>query len=500
MSGPGTGGGPPPPPVPPSQRPWGEPPREPVGEPDPGPAWGPDPKTPIGPGPSRPALTGVLAVALAVSLAINVVLALRIKTEIDQQQRLRDQVAALQDEVDTLRTRGPEPSGGTVLERIAAAVAQLREIEFKKKVAPEILSAAELRKRVEKQFGIDNPRSELDELDKVLTTFGLMKPQDDLYDLLLDVQTEQIAGFYDTKTKKLVVGGNANDPSALDRVLLAHEYTHALTDQHFDLTLIDDLTEKRKDDEALAYLALVEGDATVLMGAYARQFLTPPELQQFFADSSAAASEALDRAPNVIRESLLFPYQMGVDFVQAVLEEGGIEALNRAYKDPPTSTEQIIHASKYTGRRDDPVAVALPNLARELGTGWKAFESGGFGEFDMRLLVDEYLSRGDAMQASEGWDGGRFAAAESAGGVIVAALSAWDSESEAREATDLLGRWLPNRFGNKGQDMRLAGATGRGWESPDGAGVVLRDGSRVLLIVGPDRAGVEDARAAFPGF
>ncbi|MGH2727455.1 MAG: hypothetical protein ACRDKS_10850, partial [Actinomycetota bacterium] len=481
--------------VPPSQKPWG-PPRE----PDPGPAWGPDPKTPPGPGPARIGVVGGVAVALAVSLAINVVLALRIKTEIDQQQRLRDQVAALQDEVDTLRNRGPEPTGGSVLERIAAAVEQIRELEFKKAVAPELLSAADLRERIKKQFAIDNPRNEIDELDKVLTAFGLMKPQDDLYDVLLDVQTEQIAGFYDTKTKKLVIGGNANSPSPLDRVLLAHEYTHALTDQHFDLTHFDELAEKRKDDEALAYLALIEGDATVLMRTYALQLLTPSEQQQFLNDSSAAPSDALDRAPNVIRESLLFPYQLGVDFVQAILEKGGIDALNAAYKDPPTSTEQIIHTSKYTGRRDDPTAVTVPNLARELGAGWKGFESGGFGEFDMRVLVDEFLSRGDATSASEGWDGGRFAAAESSGGVLVAALTAWDSESEAREATDLLGRWLPNRFGNKGQDMKLTGVSGRGWESPNGAGAVIRDGERVLLIIGPDRAGVEDARAAFPGF
>ena len=445
-------------------------------------------------------MVGGIAVALAVSLAINVVLALRIKTEIDQQQRLRDQVSALQNELDTLRDRGPEPAGGTVLERIAAAVEQIRELEFEKAVTPELLGPAALRERVEKQFAIDNPRSEIDEIDKVLTAFGLMKPQEDLYDVLLDVQTEQIAGFYDTKTKKLVVGGSATNPTPLDRVLLAHEYTHALTDQHFDLTHFDDLTEKRKDDEALAYLSLVEGDATVLMGTYAQQFLTPSELQQFFNDSGTAPSEALDRAPNVIRESLLFPYQQGVEFVQAILEAGGIDALDRAYADPPTSTEQIIHTSKYTGRRDDPTAVTVPNLARALGAGWKGFTSGGFGEFDMRVLVDEFLSRADATSAADGWDGGRYAAAESADGVLVATLTAWDSEAEAREATELLGKWLPNRFGSGGQDMHLSGASGRGWESPNGAGAVLRDGARMLLILGPDRAAVEKARAAFPGF
>ena len=491
MSFPPGAGPPPPPPVPPPQTPWGAP------RPDPDPSGRRPPGAPSGA--PKPAIVGALAVALAVSLAINAITALRVKDESDQQARLQDRVAELQAEVEALKRRAPQ-SGGTVLERIASAVAQLRELAFVKKVEAQILSGAQLQDRVEKQFSTDNPRAEIDELDKVLTAFGLLKPQEDLYKILLDVQTEQIAGFYDTKTKKLVVGGTANNPTALDRVILAHEYTHALTDQHFDLTRVDRLLEERKDDEALAYLTLVEGDATVLMGNYAQEYLTPSELQEFFAESTQAPSDALDAAPDVIRRSLLFPYEQGVVFVRALLDKGGIAAVDAAYKDPPTSTEQVLHVTKYTGTRDQPTAVTVPDVAKVLGQGWKSFEGGGIGEFDVRLIVDQFMTRSDAERAGEGWDGGRFAAAESAAGVVVAALTVWDSESEAREATDILGRWLPDRFGNKGSDMRLTGAVGRGWESTDGAGAVLRDGDRVVLIIGPDRATVEKVRTAFPGF
>lgn len=485
------GGRPPPPPVPPpEQTPWGAP--------DPGPAWGPDPK-PSGPGPSKPAIFGGLVVALAVSLAINAVLALRIKDETDLQAKLRTQVSQLQAEVDALTKRGPD-AGGSVLDRIASAVAQIRELEFKKKVSPELLTAEDLKQRVQKQFAVDNPEKEIEELDKVLTAFGLVEPNEDLYEILVAVHSEQVAGFYDTKSKNLVVGGNASNPTPLDRVLLAHEYTHALTDQHYDLTYFDKLSEGRKDDEALAYLALIEGDATVMMGTYAQQFLTPSELQGFFDESSQAPTDALDKAPSVIRRSLLFPYEQGVLFVRAILEKGGTAALNKAYKDPPSSTEQILHTSKYTGTRDDPVAVEVPNLAREMGSGWKNLEGGGIGEFDIRLLVDQFRNRSDAERAGEGWDGGRFVAADSSKGTLVATITAWDSESEAREATDIFGRWLPDRFGNAGQDMRLSGVSGRGWESSNGAGAVLRNGSRVLLILGPDGDSVREARSAFPGF
>ncbi|HJR19741.1 MAG TPA: hypothetical protein VJ922_08495 [Actinomycetota bacterium] len=489
MSFPPGGGPPPPPPVPP-QTPWGRR--------DPEPA-GPDPSKPgSAPGPPKPAIVGGLALALAVSLAVNAIIALRVKDESDQQTRLREQVAQLQAEVDTLRRRGPE-TGGSVLDRIASSVAELRMLAFKKKVVAQILTDAQLRERIEGQFSTDNPRKEIDQLDKVLTAFGLVKPDVDLYTTLLEVQTEQVAGYYDTEDKRLVVGGDANNPTPLDRVLLAHEYTHALTDQHFDLTRFDELNEQEKDDEALAYLALVEGDATVMMGLYAQQFLTPTELQEFFAESTQAPTQSLDRAPNVIRRSLLFPYEQGVLFARALMDAGGTGALDRAYKDPPTSTEQILHVTKYTSRRDEPTPVTLPGMAGVLGRGWKNLEGGGIGEFDIRLLVDEFLTRGDAESAGDGWDGGRFAAAESSAGVLVAMSTVWDSESEAREATDILGRWLPNRFGNKGADMGITGS-GRGWDSADGAGLVLRNGTKVILLIGPDRAAVERARTGFPGF
>ena len=494
MSFPPGGRPPPPPPVPP-QTPWGS------REPGPGGPFGGGP-APQGapPGPPKPPVVAGIAIALAVSLAVNAVLALRVKSESDRQVALRDRVAELESEVDSLRRgSGRQAGGGTVLERIASAVAELRMLEFKTKVEAKVLTGRQLRDRIEKQYTKDNPRAEIDQLDKVLTAFGLIGPNLDLYATLLEVQTEQVAGFYDTDTKQLVVGGDANDPSPLDRVLLAHEYTHALTDQHFDLTRLDVLNDQRKDDEALAYLALVEGDATLMMTSYAQEFLTPTELQEFFAESGRAPTESLDRAPDIIRRSLLFPYEFGVTFARALVDSGGTAALDAAYKDPPTSTEQILHVTKYTGRRDAPTAVTMPSLAGVLGRGWKNLEGGGIGEFDVRLLVDQYMTRGDAETAAEGWDGGRFAGAESASGVLVAMSTVWDSESEAREAADILGRWLPNRFGNEGGDLATTG-TGRGWESPDGAGVVLRSGAKVVVIVGPDRAAVERARTGFPGF
>lgn len=478
--------------------------------PPPPPVPTPSPPTippPPAPSPSRrPGLTEALVVALAVSLAVNALLALRLKDQTDQTAGLRRRVAQLQGEIeklradiDALKTRRP-PASGDVLDRVAAAVAKIRELAFKREVDPEVLTDAQLATRVSEQFQKDNPRTDIEASDKVLTALGLLGGDDDLFDIILGVQTEQVGGFYDTKTRRLVVGGDAKDPKPLDRVLLAHEFTHALTDQYYDLSRLDRLQDERKDDEVLAYLSLVEGDATVIMFEYAEKFLTLQERASVASEGAAVATERLDAAPKVVRRSLLFPYEQGVRFVQDLLQSGGLAAVNRAYQDPPTSTEQILHPSKYLGRRDDPTPVTMPDLARTLGRGWSALPGGGVGELDVRLIVDEFLPRKVAEEAGAGWDGGRYAAAESSAGTLVAILTVWDSEAEAREATDVFRRWLPLRFGKAGSAFGLAGGVGGGWESPKGAGAVLRSGSRALLLVGPDRASVERARGAFSGF
>jgi hypothetical protein len=471
--------------------------------PEPGlrPAPPPLPPEPRAPGPERgspgrPAsLVTALALALAVSLAVNVILAVRVRDEADRQAELRERVAMLQRELEALRGQG---SGGSVLDRIARAAAEIRRLTFTTPVVPEILTEDALRRRVEEEFRRDNPRAEIDAVDAALTALGLLAPRDDLFDILLGVQMEQVAGYYDSETKKLVVTGDAQEPGPLDRVLLVHEYVHALVDQHFDLTRIDRLQDARADDEATALLALAEGDATVAMLRYADRYLTPSERREFTDQAAAIPTERLDAAPRAVREALLFPYREGVQFVQALLARGGTAALDRAYRDPPTSTEQILHPARYLGPRDDPTPVQVPDLARALGPGWRTLEGGEIGELDVRLIVGQFLPRSDADAAAEGWDGGRYAAAQSGTGTLVGVLTVWDSDGEAREATESLGRWLPLRYANRGETFAVSGATGRGWDAgAAGAGLVVRSGARVLLVVGPDRGSVERARAAF---
>ncbi len=454
----------------------------------------------IAPPEKRPPRIVGLAIVIALVASFGTTLmTVRAGREQRDARLLGQHVAQLERELEELRARLGVGTGGTALDRIAQAVAKLRSLAFKQQVVAEVLSNDALKKRVGDQITKDNPRAEIDRNAKVLRALGLLDGDDNLYQILLDVQTEQVGGFYEPKSKKMVIGGGSGNLTALQRVLLAHEYLHALTDQHFGLDRLDKLQRVEKEDEAMAYLALIEGDATLLMGEYAQKGLTSEEQAALSREVQGISSKKLDAAPKVLRTALLFPYEEGARFARKVFERGGNPALDEAYRNPPVSTEQILHPERYIERRDDPVRVRMPDVADAMGEGWTSLESGAIGELDVRLVLNQFLPKNDANEAAAGWDGGLYTAVEGGPGVLVAALTAWDSLGEAAEALEAFERWLPERFGGRGGEKRVEGLTGRAWEGPDGAAEVVRAGTKVLLIVGPDLALVERARAAFGG-
>jgi len=446
----------------------------------------------------------VLLVLLAVSILASVTLAVRIGDAERRAEDDRDRIIELQNQIDRLSDRAatPQPSGSagpgsfgsSVIERIARAVEQLRGLKFSRGIAPEILTVEQLRARIEKSYEEDQSRAEVDAAGKTLTALGLLAPSASLHAILRDVGAEQIGGYYDDEEESLVIAGSVAALTPYDRILLAHELVHAVTDQHFGLDALGTLQDERKDDEATAYLSLVEGDATLMMFLYREQFLTTAERSKVDEEASRLTSPKLDAAPPIVRESLLFPYERGAQFVNALYQRGGTAEIDKAYRTPPSSTEQIMHPARFF-TRDDPQPVVLPDVAASLGQGWRRIDGGGIGEFDVLLIADEYLPESDAREAAAGWDGGRYETYESSKGTLVAVSTIWDSADEARQAAESLTDWLRPRFGGEGSGYRDGAASG--WQAPSGAAEVLRDGTRVMLLVGPDRASVAAARRAF---
>jgi hypothetical protein len=288
-----------------------------------------------------------------------------------------------------------------------------------------------LNKRIKKTIKPEEIRA--DELS--LKMFGLVPQEFDLKKSTIDLLTEQAAAFYDYDEKKLFL---LEDSSlAAETTTLAHELSHALADQHFDLEhFMED--SPANDDENLAHTAVVEGQASWLMIAYElkqRDQNPAPtsEMLRSVGDSSEdsmADYPVLKGSPLYIQQSLLFPYGEGTLFFDAVYRKMGKASFSAVFADPPADSAQVIHPERYF-RHEKAATPEIPKAAIE--SEGKEISEGSVGEFDHRILIRQYLGEAKAKQLAPHLRGGQFrvVASGKAHKPVLEYASEWDSEEQA---------------------------------------------------------------------
>jgi len=257
---------------------------------------------------------------------------------------------------------------------------------------------------------------------------GLLPDSLDLRPLLLDLLTEQIAGYYEPDSSALfMVAGD--DPQQL-RLVLAHEMVHALQHQHTPLEAIMRL--KGDDDRVTAAQAIFEGQATLagLQVAVPKQnIIAMPEFWETFREqikTQQSTMAVFRKAPRVIREELIFPYLAGADFMRwwAGSEHRDTVPFGRFL---PQSTEQILHPSRY-GLGDAPLSIVLHPVQGED----HALYEDVLGEFEMRVLAAELTGTPEVSTAlAIGWGGDRFRVYQSPEGPALVWYTAWDDSVSA---------------------------------------------------------------------
>ncbi len=368
----------------------------------------------------------------------------------------------------------------TEFDRIAQDAAKIRGLEIREDIREDYLTREQLRERLRKQLDEEYKPADAMADQRVLSAFGLIPTDLDLRALYLDLYTEQIAGFYDTETEDMYVISTGKRLNALGELTYAHEVTHALQDQHYDLDRLSKPYENKNDDTLLAITALIEGDAVALQNEY---LISKPALigriQDAF-EEEQVSSEKLGNAPPIISESLLFPYDAGARFVTSLRRNGAWRTVDAAYKDPPKSTEQILHPEKYTNR-DAPTSVTVPDLGAVLGDGWAKLETNLFGEFQTRVLLEGQLDDAVARDAAEGWDGDQFVLWGKGEEDVVVWQTVWDSEEDAEQFTDALRDYDEARFDASFEDLN-----GTLTLSADGQVAAIRqEGTRVSYALVP---------------
>jgi hypothetical protein len=247
----------------------------------------------------------------------------------------------------------------------------------------------------------------------------------------------QMIAFYDEFEHQVHVRERARQDSDLPFVV-AHELGHSLQFQHFRVPEIASVVDE---DARLARLALLEGDAMLVMAAFASDENHVPlsRLLVRMAQGALAASlqgykEALEQSPELKtappfqRERLMFPYQAGASFVAQVHRAGGFKLVNRLYEVPPATTEQILHPEKYLAGE-----LAVPVRAPAAPEGWRAVQSGHVGELLVRAMLDVCNERPASHLAAAGWGGDAFTVASKGDQGVLLFVSTWDTEADAQE-------------------------------------------------------------------
>ena len=390
---------------------------------------------------------------------------------------------------------GKSNSLGEDLEQVASDVVEIRGLAPKSEVEYRFVTSDQLREMLVSDFEEEYPQEEARIDQEVYVLLDLMEQNEDLYTILIDVFSEQVIGFYDYDSGELYVVSDREELGPVEKVTFAHEYTHALQDQHFDLSSLP-LQEEDNSDLATAALSLTEGDAVLTQYNYMMSYLSADELEAVLEESQQVEMEQFEAAPRFISESLLATYLEGFNFV---LELGGWEDINQAYADLPQSTEQILHPEKYLVR-DEPQDVTMPDLENALGVGWSQLDSDVLGELSIRIYLETFVAQHVAEVAAEGWDGDRYLYLKSAEGEKLLALrSTWDSDSDADEFFDAYISFVREKS-DGAWDLILEEATERQWRI-EGLSLYLgRNGSDVLIIIAPSEVVAERVLAEFPEF
>jgi hypothetical protein len=299
---------------------------------------------------------------------------------------------------------GLSPEVREQLEQLIVEAEEIRELPFLGPPTITVVSDDELEARVRESIEEDIEDFPADEaLYKLL---GLLDPGADLLTMLLDLFGEQVAGFYDGDTGEIVVPSAAEGLSVLQRGTLVHELVHALTDQHFRFDeKFDEMIEEDRLDQAAAFQALIEGDATLAEVIWI-QALSQRELGEFVAESLESDATALQSVPQFIQDSLLFPYDAGLGFVQDLHRSDGWAGVNESYSilpDLPGSSEQVMTPDDYG--RDLPLEVEIPVIELE---DYELERTSVWGEQGFRVMLDQVLGESTGAPAADGWGGDSY--------------------------------------------------------------------------------------------
>lgn len=377
------------------------------------------------------------------------------------------------------------------MDRIEREVIEIRGLQPNDSVERALLSSEQLRENVISDFFGEYSAEDAADDHTELVLLGLIADDFDVYQFYIDLYSEKVAGYYDQETKQMFVVADG-EFGGVEKMTYAHEYTHVLQDQIYDLENGLKLNQDYCRDHT-EYCAgvqtLIEGDATFTeqywLINYAGQDVIQ-DIMDFYEDYS---SPVYDSAPYYMQKDFYFPYETGLAFIQHLYDENGWDAIAEAYTNPPVTTEQVIHPERYPS--DVPVDIPLPDYLPALGNGWREMTRNVMGEWYIYLILaagQNALGRLDedtASAAAAGWGGDSYlvyrndSTQETA--FIMSAL--WDTPGDASEFWSALQAYGMNRWG----PSPVKTADRWVWQLDGQYASILNDQGNIIWVIAPDQ-------------
>jgi hypothetical protein len=299
-------------------------------------------------------------------------------------------------------------------DEVLAEMSQLLSLPIREPLKKSVRSREEIREFLIRQMREDRDDAKRYADQKAMEAMGLIPKGYPLEQKMIALLTEQIAGLYDPKAREFFIA-DWTGPGE-QRMVMAHELTHALQDQSFHLEKWEEAV-RNNDDAQLAREAVLEGSAMIGMVDYLLRSSGKSSRDMDDFDASVLLGDVhdspeLSQAPLVIQDELLFPYATGAGFVHRALKNwNGWPDLHKLFENPPASTQQILHPERYF-QGVAPARVDLPPLARIVPREWKKLDENVLGEFGINEILKQFLGKDRAEELASLWVGDRYAISE----------------------------------------------------------------------------------------
>jgi hypothetical protein len=310
-----------------------------------------------------------------------------------------------------------------------------RSLDYKHPVQVVFLSKAAFKKRLTTDDSklTKKDRAEIQHVLEALRAMGMVEGKVDLFAKMNQLSSSTYLAFYDPKKKQVVIPGSTI--TVEQRVTLAHELTHALDDQYFDIQKLDKIGEKHDTD---AVDALVEGDARWVEDQYIAKLSDADRRAFTKAQQSQVDAADLKGVPKVFEVLQQWTYDFGSSFIAILHKEGGQSRINEAFRSPPIDQEQVIDPLTYLDG-DEPGAISAPALPK----GAKKLDSSKeFGALMWYLVLSEHINPHVALKAALGWGADSFTEATEGAKTCIEVHYRGETRTDNSEMLTALHQWI----------------------------------------------------------